>query len=270
MTIEKIKVSRDNGKTWNIEEINIKQLNPKLSALKVGDLIERNGIKYEIKLTTSTPEEHKNNKCFKVFEQFENMLYASSIIETEETTEEVKNETIQESPAQPTQNEQTYIAYNRSFSSYELAYNHCIQCDFDPAYITTEEPLMASQTSTIKPEQAEDPEVFYLYSKTFNTYHEAANYVIKNRINDDMDMIISNKAIITNEQLLKLKKEYITSKSTMSYDNVLTYYNHLLTVPNNLHVENILYSLKRLKERHESRIEAEKQLKEQQINIMIY
>lgn len=183
--------------------------------------------------------------------------------EQNETTEDVAiNNATNENVT--TKNEKTYTAYNRSFSSYELAYNYCIESDFDPEHITNEEPLQASQTSIVEPEPTEAPEVFYLYSNTFTTYWDAYNYAIKNRI-DSMDMIISSRASISNEQLLKLKKEFITSKTTMSYDDVTTYYNHLLTVRNNKVVENMLYSLKTLKQRHESRMQAEQQREAEQI-----
>lgn len=166
--------------------------------------------------------------------------------QTKEEINKVNNETILETI------EQTFTAYNRSFSSYNEAYEYCIQSDFDPDYIVTGEPEKASQTSTIE----EYPELFYLYSNTFSTYWDAYNHAIKNRM--AIDMIISSKAAITNEQLLKLKNQYVSSKYSMSYEDVVTYYNHVLTLPNNLYVDNILYNLKSLKERHETRIEAEK------------
>lgn len=55
-----------------------------------------------------------------------------------------ENETIQNNEQQPTN---TYTAYNRSFSTYNEAYNYCVQSDFDPAFITIEEPETASQHS---------------------------------------------------------------------------------------------------------------------------
>jgi hypothetical protein len=78
-TIETIKISNDKGNTWLEEEIDIRDVDPQKSKLKVGDWIERNGVKYEIKLTTGIPEEHKNNKAFREFEKYTNLLYASPI-----------------------------------------------------------------------------------------------------------------------------------------------------------------------------------------------
>lgn len=53
-------------------------------------------------------------------------------------------ETIEESPADPTY----YIAFNRSFDSYNDAEKHCLSCDFDPSYIETVDPSTVSQPTT--------------------------------------------------------------------------------------------------------------------------
>ncbi|MFD0587794.1 hypothetical protein ACFQZE_07250 [Paenibacillus sp. GCM10027627] len=69
------------------------------------------------------------------------------IVKEEHTTEEtnnVKNET----PSQEQKQQiNTYTAFNRTFSTYNEAYTYCIQSDFDPSYITTEEPRKTSQNT---------------------------------------------------------------------------------------------------------------------------
>jgi hypothetical protein len=72
------------------------------------------------------------------------------VAQTVEVINEVNNENeqeTQEKPVQSVQTEQSYIAYNRSFLSYNEAYNYCEQSDLDLAYIVTEEPSEASQHS---------------------------------------------------------------------------------------------------------------------------
>ncbi len=62
----------------------------------------------------------------------------SEVIETI-TTESIQTNTSNETPAQQTNDTtNTYNAYNRSFSSYDEAYTHCIESDFDPSYIQSE------------------------------------------------------------------------------------------------------------------------------------
>lgn len=89
--IEVLKVSSDKGLSWCEKEVDIKQLDFKRANVKVGDWIQRDGVKYEIKIMQGG--------------NFKGLLYASPIAE--------------------------YVVANRGFSSYEEAVSYCNQCDLD-------------------------------------------------------------------------------------------------------------------------------------------
>jgi|GEM_PF-6381989 len=77
--IEKLMVSQNKGKTWYEEEIDIRQIDPKMTTLKDGDWIKKDDITYEINAIKELSEENKNNTMINGFAKFEGLLYASVI-----------------------------------------------------------------------------------------------------------------------------------------------------------------------------------------------
>lgn len=148
-------------------------------------------------------------------------------------------------------NESTYTVFNRSFTSYEHAVKYCNESDFDTDYI---EKVITVQPST----QVEEPEVFHLYSNTFNTYMDAYNHAINNKI--AVTMILSNKhQTMTNKRLQELEKSYVFDKSNMDYDSMKEYYTYLDGLFETLDKQDRYYKLRSWITRHENSMKSKQE-----------
>lgn len=141
-------------------------------------------------------------------------------------------------------NNNTYTAYNRTFSTYEEAVNYCNESDFDP-----------SHTETVNTSTVSDSENFYHYNQTFDTYRDAFNYVIKNNFKEHM--ILYSLSNMDNNRLMELESLYVYSKYKMSYEDAKEFYHHLKTIPETYNTLERLNSLRSIIERHEYHINNE-------------
>jgi hypothetical protein len=172
-------------------------------------------------------------------------------------------------------NDSAYIVGNRTFTTYEAAYNYCIESDFEP------ELMIIKEAATIEPlnatneqETNEQTEVFNVYNNTFTTYSEAYNYCIKNDY--PVTMILSNMyPYMTTERLQELELQYKFSKHNMSIADMKELYDFVTVLPLSTDQEDRYYRLKGWIERYETKqrnIETKKQHDKEmaiQINNMI-
>jgi hypothetical protein len=184
--------------------------------------------------------------------------------DTERQVEDTTNYTIKNNNTIQQETETSYTAYNRTFPTYEQAYQYCVECDLDPSMIEQVEPITALPDKNNA--TTEQPETFHLYKHTFNTYKEAYDYAIKNNIT--VSMIISSKANITNERLQELEREYLFNKHHMAYSDMVEYLNHLQTIPFTIDSKERIDKLKNMIERYKRKQERIKQEEEvlQQMN----
>lgn len=182
-----------------------------------------------------------------------------AIKEINKQEEQEKNTEVEEVT---TENNTTFIAYNRSFSTWLEAYQYCKDNDFDHLYI---EEVAIMQPLTDNTEHTTDNEhiVYHYYNQTFDTYIDAYNYAIRNM--SPVTMVLpSNHPTMNNERLMQLENEYVFAKFNMSLDNMKEYYNYISMLPDTLDKEDRYYKLKSWIERKESRLQSIEREKQRQ------
>ncbi|KON87367.1 hypothetical protein AF332_11390 [Sporosarcina globispora] len=182
-----------------------------------------------------------------------------------ETTNTIENN-------QTTEQKESYVVANRSFTSYDAAYQYCIESDFEPETMIIKE-VATQQPSQTKPDQTNkpaEPVTYHFYKQTFNTYMEAYNYALNNMSPVTM-VIASVHPYMTNERLQQLEKEYIFSKMNMSLEDMKEYFKYISELPDTLDKEDRYYKLKSWIERKENKIKSivatKQRQKEQAIEI---
>lgn len=181
--------------------------------------------------------------------------------ENNQTTEETK--------------EESYLVGNRNFTTYEAAYNYCIESDFEPELmIIRAEPSQPLSNPIVEQEPNEQTELYQVYNDTFTTYSEAYNYCITNDY--PVTMILSNMhPYMTTERLQELELQYKFSKHNMSIADMKELFDYVTVLPLSTDQEDRYYKLKGWIERYENKqrnIELKKQHEHEmaiQINNMI-
>jgi hypothetical protein len=196
--------------------------------------------------------------------------------ETIEVSEVVETAEVNENKQINNITEESYIVGNRNFKTYENAYNYCIESDFDPELMITNEAanIEPLESITIEQETTEQTEVYYLYNNEFTTYSEAYNYCITNDY--PVTMILSNlHPYMTTERLQELELQYKFSKQNMSIIDMKEYFDYIGIQQISTDQEDRYYKLRSWIERYENKQKSIEQRKQherymaEQINTML-
>ncbi|PKR82878.1 hypothetical protein [Heyndrickxia camelliae] len=151
------------------------------------------------------------------------------------------NEQKEENKTTDNNEDVSYTAFNRTFSTYSEAEAYCISNDFDTEYIKEVAPQQPSNTQ---------PVTYHFYKQSFDNYMDAYNYAINNKSPVTM-VIASNHPTMTNERLQQLEKEYTFSKGSMSYNDMKEYFSYISSLNESLDQQERYYKLQSYIKRYE-------------------